>query len=98
MWDLYQLATKTGQRPSRLLNVYDQWAAYQFDQTVIYVGLTLDNLSQELENVGDDKKPRYEKKYRLSDLLDDEFRVTGEDRMPSFADLKQVQGVIVEGL
>jgi hypothetical protein len=98
MWDLYLLATKTGQRPSQLLNVYDEWAAYQFDQTVVYVGVALDNLSQEMENVGDEKKPRYERKYRMSDLLDDDFQVMGEEAMASFADLKRVQGVIIEGL
>lgn len=67
-----------GQTPSQRLNVpplRNDWAAWQFDATVLYVGLTIENAMHERESVGDPKKYETRAKYTLSQLLDDDFRL-----------------------
>ena len=96
MWALYQTATKTGQRPSRLLNVFDEWAAYQLDSAVVFFGTAIESLSQEMENVGNEEKPRYEPKYKLSDLLDNDFRVVPTAQKVDFKALEKVAGIIID--
>jgi len=90
------LATKTGSRPSQLLKIDDEWAAYQFDNAVIWFGMTLDALVNETENVGDDEKPHYEPKYSLSDLLDPDYRVKREEEVVDFTALKGIEGVNID--
>jgi hypothetical protein len=83
MWTLYTLATKTGQRPSSLLGYWlDPWTAYQLDRAVVTVGIALDNASQELHNVGDEKKPKWAPRYRMEQLLDEQFRLPAPERPP----------------
>lgn len=53
----------------------DEWAAYQLDQAVLLVGTALENAAQETHNVGGEKDPRYEPKYRMDELLDPDFRL-----------------------
>lgn len=75
MWSLYLTAKTFGQRPSRLARIADPWAALQFDNAVALVGITLENASQEQQNVGSEKQPKWEPKYTMGQLLDDGFRL-----------------------
>ena len=99
MWRLYQTATKTGQRPSHLLEVFDQLAAYELDSAVVFFGTAIEALLQETENVGTEEKPRFEQKYLLSDLLKEDFVVDrNTPERVDFTALKKVQGIEIEGL
>lgn len=42
---------------------------------MVYFGTVIENASQEQINVGDDEKPRYQRKYTLTQLLTDGFRL-----------------------
>ena len=42
---------------------------------MVLVGTVLENASQEMVKVGKDDKAEYKPKYRLSDLLDKDFRL-----------------------
>jgi len=53
----------------------DRWAALQFDNAVVMVGLVLENASQEQHNIGSKKEPKYELKYTMHQLLSDGFRL-----------------------
>lgn len=58
----------------------DRWAALQFDNAVTMVGMAIENAAQEMEKVGPDDKPRWERKYRMAQLLDPEFKLPlGDD-------------------
>lgn len=50
-------------------------AAYQFDQAVLYVGLTIENALHEREEVGPPDKREWRQKYTLAQLLDASFRL-----------------------
>lgn len=94
------MATKTGQRPSDLLGYWiDPWTAYQLDNTVVMVGMAIENALQETQNVGDEKKPKWKPKYKLTQLLDPNFRlpvgVTGKAaERAALAQLKGMKGVV----
>ena len=57
------------------MGVTDPWVALQFDNAVALVGITLENAVQELHNVGTEKQPKWEPKYTVGQLLDDDFRL-----------------------
>lgn len=38
LWELHCLATAYGQRPSGILRISDEWAAYQLDVATLLVG------------------------------------------------------------
>lgn len=60
--------------PSQRLKVrplQNDWAAYQFDQAALYVGLVIENAIQERQKVGKESQP----KYSLGQLLDADFRL-----------------------
>ena len=90
MWRLYQTAKATYSRPSALLCVADEWAAYQFDSAVAYFGLIIENASQELIDVGQEDKPRMVPRYKLGELLTPGFVISNEeaggDELPRAAD------------
>lgn len=65
MWKLSQLAEKAAKRPSDIVGIDDEWAAYQFDQAVIFVGVYINNKLNELDEEG---KPIY----TLGELLTDQ--------------------------
>jgi hypothetical protein len=71
MWKLWTIASQSGQRPSSLIGVSDQWAALQLDRAVIWLGTFIENKLMETQNVGTKDKPKYEPKYKLEDLLAD---------------------------
>lgn len=57
---------------------YRQWndlAAYQFDNAVMMLGLTLENALQEREEYGPEKARQSRPKYTLARLLDPGFRL-----------------------
>lgn len=75
MFRLYELVKATNQRPSRILNVVDEWAAYQFDQAVVVLGQQIDSLLAQR-----DPKTR-EPRWQLQDLLEgdlEELRTNAE--------------------
>lgn len=87
---MFQTAKTLSQRPSQLTGINDDWAALQFDNAVVYFGTVIENASQEQINVGDDKSPRYRRKYTMAQLLTDGFRI---DTEPDEADIDGLRGV-----
>jgi hypothetical protein len=83
MRNLSLLCKATGQRPSEIVAVEDEWAAYQFDQAVMFVGRYIHNKLNELDKNG---KPLYD----IEDLLGDKQSDNPAD------DLKHIQGIVVE--
>lgn len=101
MWSLYLTATKVSKRPSELLEFWiDPWTAYQLDAAVIMVGTGIENALQELENVGTPMQPKYQPKYRLAQLLKQDFRLPApkterEMQKSGIEALKALKGVRV---
>lgn len=62
------------------MGVVDPWTALQFDNAVALVGITIENASQELTNTGSEKQPKWEPKYSMAQLLDDDFRLPAPPR------------------
>lgn len=62
LWELDELARRYGQRPSQVLNIADDWAAYQLDVATLTVGRWVDGKLAERTKEG-------EPVHRLSALL-----------------------------
>lgn len=70
--------------------------AYQFDNAVTLFGLTIENALQERQNVGTQKEPKWEPKYTLKELLDNDFRLprpVQKEQPGGLAGLKALVGV-----
>lgn len=86
-----------GQLPSQRLGMTNDWAAYQLDNAVTFLGITIENALQERVEVGDGKSKEYRDKYALWQLLDDEFRLPRPQRrqpydpMAGFVDALKAQ-------
>lgn len=89
-------ATKTGQRPSELIGVEDEWAAYQFDSAVVLVGTAIEGAAQEMEKRGSDDNPRWEPKYTMKQLLDEDFRLPLAEDEGDFDELVGAHGIIFD--
>jgi hypothetical protein len=94
MWKLWSIASQSGQRPSSLIGVSDQWAALQFDRAVIWMGTFIESKLMETQNVGTKNAPKYESKYKLEDLLADapQGKPTKEQFIKAFSNF----GTVVE--
>lgn len=77
------------------MEIEDRWAALQFDHAVTLVGLVIENAAQETVNTGDDKRPRWTRKYTMRQLLDPGFRLPLEDEGDLGA-LEGADGVIYD--
>ena len=76
MWALYQKAGRWSKPPSAYFpDLVDEWAVYQFDAAVNYLGLVVENAMLETTEVGVGDSKRSIAKYTLAQLLDDEFRL-----------------------
>ena len=64
MWNLHSLSATYCQRPSAVVGVADEWAAYQFDLAVGQFGAWVEGKLNERDSKG---KP----KHTLAALLDD---------------------------
>ena len=93
---MYQTATATGQRPSSLVQIEDAWAAYQFDNAVVFLGNAIEGAAQETEWIGSEKDKHLEPKYTMAQLLDQDFRLpipgTKPDQKDGLAALKSLAG------
>lgn len=81
------------QRPSQLVRIADPWAALQFDNAVALVGITLENASQEQQNVGSEKQPKWQAKYSMAQLLDDTFRLPAPEKPAKPEGIKGLMGL-----
>lgn len=52
----------------------DRLAAYQLDAAVTLLGTIVENALQEREERGSGKEKKWVAKYRLSDILEDDFK------------------------
>lgn len=75
MWTLYNKAKLYSRLPSELVRLEDEWTAYQFDNAVTLLGITIENALQERRNAGTAKQPDWQPKYTLRQLLDDDHRL-----------------------
>lgn len=53
MWDLYSLGGQFGYRPSAVIELDDEWAAYQFDLAVLQFGRAVEARVSKGERVED---------------------------------------------
>lgn len=90
MWKLAQTAEETNSRPSRLLCIDDELAAYQFDCAVTTFRIIVKNALLETNEIGSDKHKKRVPKYKLRDLLDDKFKLPLEDE--GQGDLGMIKG------
>lgn len=78
MWSSYLSLTKYQRRPSDDL-AFTEWGdsitAYCVDKTVLWFGITVENLLSETVEVGQGRDKRRERKYTLEQLLDRDFKV-----------------------
>jgi hypothetical protein len=96
---VYLTATKTGQRPSALLAVRDEWAAFQLDSAVVTFGQIIESLLNETDEIDMGDTKRIVSRYKLSELLDPKFYVNAPRHGPVTAgvgELKSIQGVIFD--
>lgn len=75
MWSAWMSLKTYHKLPSQELELTDSVAAYCLDKTVMWFGVTIENLLAERSEIGEGKDKRWEAKYELSDLLDPAFRV-----------------------
>lgn len=75
MWSAYLSLKSYQRRPSDDLELDDSIMAYCLDKTVLWFGITVENLLSEMVEVGMGKDKRRERKYTLEQLLDRDFRV-----------------------
>jgi len=96
VWRLYQTAKATSQRPSDLVGVSDRYAALQFDNAIMMVGSAIDNAAQETYKTGPDDRPRWERKYTMRQLLDNDFKLPlGDDEEEGGYDaMSEVDGIV----
>lgn len=80
MWKLYLTSKTLSQRPSDLLCVPDRWLAYQLDNAVVYLGITLENALHETINAGTERQSRTEPKYTITQLLEPSFRLPAPEK------------------
>lgn len=70
MWSAWIDLKMSHRRPSDDLALTDTIAAYCVDKTVIWFGITVENMLGERVNQGTQKEPQWEAKYTLEQLLD----------------------------
>ena len=75
MWTLYNKAKIYSRLPHELVGLADAWHAYQFDNAVTLLGVTVENALQERRNAGTAKQPDWQPTYTLRQLLDEEHRL-----------------------
>jgi len=76
MWVLGQKAAKYTRPPSEFIpGLWDEWTRYCFDNAITWFCSTIENALVERVNNGSEKDPRWEEKYTLSELLEDDFRL-----------------------
>jgi len=62
------------------LCIEDRWAALQFDNAITFFGSVTKGALQETKEVGSGQNKRHEQKYKLSQLLDQNFRLPASKR------------------
>lgn len=82
MWQAYLSLKTYHRRPSDDLKLTDTIVAWCVDATVLWFGITVENLLGERVKVGSGKEERSEAKYELEQLLDPLFRVEREKPKP----------------
>ena len=80
------------QRPSDLVDIVDRWAALQFDNAVTLVGGAIEDAAQEQQQVGTKKEPKWQAKYHMEQLLDEDFR------LPRPPTMKERERSAIQGL
>lgn len=80
-----------GQRPSQLTYLrrrVGEWECYQFDNAVMTLGMLVENATHERVNLGSDREPNYQPKYRLAELLTPGFKLEPD----ADADIETLRG------
>ncbi len=93
MWSLYQTAKTTATRPGTILGLRDPWAAYMFDTAVVTFGILIENAAQEMENIGGEEHPKWEHKYKLSQLLTKGFALKPDIEIDLESDITALKGL-----
>lgn len=73
MWTIAQTAKETNSRPSRLLCIEDELAAYQFDCAVVTFRIIVENALLERTEIGSGSSSKSVPRYTLEQLLQEGF-------------------------
>ena len=92
-WLLWREARRWSLRPSDLLGLDDRYIGYCFDQAIGFIGETIDNELEEIEN--DSKASDFSKTTRKQNVLKQYFGEAWEPR-GQYADPVAMAGVEVE--
>ena len=85
IWNLSLIATEYRKRPSEIVGIDDEWAAYQLDQATRFVGTFIHNKLDELDKDG---KPIYTS---VQQILGTDVVTTLDT-----SKLKRITGIVVE--
>lgn len=97
MWALYLKATKFSKAPSACFpGLTDEWAAYCFDNAVLYLGMTVENALHERDEVGTGNARRSMPRYTLKQLLDETFRLPRHDEEDSLEGFRGMDGAFYD--
>ncbi len=82
------------------MRIHDHWTALQFDNAVCLVGTVIENAAQEMVKVGTDDKAEYKPKYKLSELLDENFRLPNPNAIEPLSSFENqlggIHGLIID--
>ena len=79
MWRLWRKATSYHKLPSEIFGEEDALAAWMLDNAVTSFGTLVENLLHETEEVEVGGRKRYQPRYTISQLLDQNFRFPSEN-------------------
>lgn len=73
MWTVAQTAKETNSRPSSLLCIEDELAAYQLDCAVVTFRIIVENALQERVEIGSGSSSKSIPRYTLDQILQEDF-------------------------
>lgn len=90
------MARQTRTRPSELVGVVDEWAAYQLDSATVWFGTYIENKLNEMDETTDSRGIKhFKQKYTLDDFLGDTPVVTVKNGLPSADEMRRIGGMVV---
>lgn len=91
------MARQTRTRPSVLVGVIDEWAAYQLDSATVWFGTYIENKLNEMDETTDSRGVKHFKpKYTLDDFLGDDVPTAGvKNNLPSADEMRRIGGMVV---
>jgi hypothetical protein len=96
MWRLWRKSNLYHKLPSEIFGERDPLAAWMLDNAVTAFGTIVENALQERDEMEVDGQTLRTERYKLSDLLDPEFRLPRPHEEDDFAAFKGVDGIVYD--